>query len=93
MLTVLKPTEGVAVQALVVPPMTGVVQLIVPLVPALAVTVYCRGALHVVLAPPPSTLQPQVKLLTPLVTVVGKPGLHRFAVGAVGVATACALPH
>ena len=86
------PPPGTAVHEVVLPALTGLVQLSVPPAPALAVTVYCRGALQLALVPPFEPLQPQVKLDAPLVTVVGVPLAHKFAPGAVRVATPLALP-
>jgi hypothetical protein len=72
------------VQLVVLPPLTGVVQLIEPVAPAagVAVTVYWRideQAFAAVLVPPSVLLQPQVYVFTPLVTAVPVPELQSAA--------------
>ena len=84
MLAVRKPTPGVLVQVVVLPPSTGDVQLMLPDAPEVgeAVTVYWRieeQASGAVLAPPSVLLQPHVNVFTPLVTAVPVPELHSAA--------------
>ena len=89
-LCVVKPLPGDAVQVVVLPAVTGFTQLSMPFAPALAVTVYWRGAEQVAVAVGPTQLH--AKLLAPEVTALAEPTLQRFALGATSVATPFALP-
>ncbi len=84
MLAVRNPTPGVLVQVVVLPPLTGDVQLMLPDAPdvGVAVTVYWRideHAFAAVLVPPSVLLQPHVNVFTPLVTAVPVPELQSAA--------------
>ena len=65
----------------------------VPLAPTagLAVTVYWRGAEQVAVAPAPPW-QLQLNVFAVAVTGLAAPALHRFALGAIKVATLVAVP-
>jgi hypothetical protein len=92
MLNVRKPMFGVAVQAEVAPPLTGLVQFSEPFAPGLAVTTYCRGAVHDAVVPVFSPAQLQLNCVTELVTADAVPLEHRLAVGATSAATPSAEP-
>ena len=90
------PVAGVTVNAGVAPDATvctvagAMVPLAAPFTPG--VTVYVRGAAQLAVVPEPNPAHDQVNWLALEVTALAVPALHKFALGAVPVATALALP-
>lgn len=96
MLSVSKPAFGVAVHVVLPPEVTATLapppQSRLPFAPALALTVYCRGAAQLAVLPPLSPAQLQVNDALPAVTLLAVPALHKFALGVVTLGTPLAVP-